>query len=69
MTCNDFQQYETVRSYGAGIFTSEINIDEAEKDQSNLLENLVELNGRSRPKTVEDKLKRTLWKCICYLWR
>ena len=56
----DFQQYETVRSFGDSIYTGEINTDEVEKDQSNLLENLVERDERSRPKTIERKLKTTL---------
>ena len=33
----DFQQYETIRSFGESIYTGKINIDEAEMDQSNLL--------------------------------
>ena len=33
----DFQQYETIRSFGDNIHTGKINIDEAEIDQSNLL--------------------------------
>ena len=49
--CNyNFQQYETIRSFGDSIYTDKINIDEAEIDQSNLLDNLVELNNRSRQK-------------------
>ena len=33
----DFQQYETIRSFGDNIYTGKINIDEAETDQSYLL--------------------------------
>ena len=32
----DFQQYETIRSFGDNIYTGKINIDETEKDHSNL---------------------------------
>ena len=35
----DFQQYDTIRSFGNNIYNGKINIDEAEKDQSNLLKN------------------------------
>ena len=38
----DFQQYETIRSFGESIYTGKINIDEAEMDQSDLLKNLME---------------------------
>ena len=56
----DFQQYETVRSFSEGIYTDKINIDEAEMDQNNLSKKLVEFNGKSRPKTVEVKIKKEL---------
>ena len=55
----DFQQYETIRSFGEDIYTSKSNIDEAEMDQINLLENLVEFNDNSRPRTIEGKDKKT----------
>ena len=35
----DFQQYETVRSFGESIYTRKASIREAEEDQRNLLEN------------------------------
>ena len=35
----DFQQYETIRSFGENIYTGKITTDEAEQDRSNLLEN------------------------------
>ena len=46
----DFQQYETIRSFGESIYTSKASIVEAEEDESNLLKNLVEFNIKSRPK-------------------
>ena len=33
----NFRQYETIRSFGDKIYTSNINIDEAEMDESSLL--------------------------------
>ena len=39
----DFQQLET-RSFGDSIYTGKINIDEAEMDQTNLLENMAKFN-------------------------
>ena len=48
------------RSFGDNIYTGTININEGEMDQSvrNLLENMVELNDKSRPKTKEGKNKK-----------
>ena len=33
----DFQQYETIRSFGESIYNGKINVDETKMDQSNLL--------------------------------
>ena len=49
--CN-FQQFETVRFFGDSIYTSNINIG-IEEDQNNLLDNIVEFNNKSRPKTKD----------------
>ena len=46
-----FQQYETIRSFVDSIYTHKFIIDKAEVDQSNLLDNIVEFNNKSRPKT------------------
>ena len=55
---------------GDNIYTRKINIDEAEMDQSSLLENMVIFNDKSIPRLKEEKEKRRfLWKCICSLWR
>ena len=54
----DCQQFETIRSFGNNIYTAKINIDEPKMDQSNLLENIVEFNNKSRAKNKEDKDKK-----------
>ena len=67
---NNFQQYETISPFYKRIYARKDNITEVEENQSNLLENLVELNNKSRPKTKEGKdKKRYLWNCISSLWR
>ena len=53
----DFQQYETIRSFGESIYTGIINTDEAEMDQSNLLKILIEFNDRSDQEQQKVKLK------------
>ena len=58
----DFQQFETIRSFGARIQTGKVIIDEAEMDQRNLLENMVKLNNKCKIKTKEGKAKRqNIW--------
>ena len=46
----DFEQYDMIISFGESIYTDKITIDEAEEDQRNLLENMVEFNNKSRQK-------------------
>ena len=46
-----FQQFETLRNFGDSIYAGKIDIHEAETDQNNLLENMVNLNKKSKPKT------------------
>ena len=54
-----FEQFETIRSFGDSIYSDKINIDEAELNQTNLLENMVKFNNKSKPKAKEGKDKRT----------
>ena len=56
-TLYDFQQFETIRSFGESIVRGKITISEAEEDQSNLLRNMVEFN-KSRPRANRCKIKR-----------
>ena len=47
-------KYEMTRSFCESIHNGKININEAEMDQRNLLENMVKFNNKSRPKSKED---------------
>ena len=65
-----FQQFGKIRSFGDNICTVRINIDEAEIDQINLLENMIKFNDKSRPKKRKKKIrmkKKYLCKCKCSL--
>ena len=44
----DFQQFETVIVFGDSICNGKINIEEAEKKQTNLIENIVNFSNKSR---------------------
>ena len=64
-----FQQLETIRLFGDNIHTGKSNIDEAEIDQRNLLQNVVIVHNNSRPRLKEGKeKKRYFQKCISSLW-
>ena len=56
----DFQQYETIISFGESIYTCKVKIVEAEEDQRNLLENILEFDNKSRPKTKEGKSRKEI---------
>ena len=58
---NNFEteQYEMIRSFGESIYTGKENVDKAEMDQNNLLENMVNFNNKSRPKSKKEvRLKK-----------
>ena len=54
-----FEQHEMIRSFGKSIYTGKINIDEAETDQANLLENIITFNNKSRQRSNQDEVKKT----------
>ena len=54
----DFQKFQTIRSSVDSIYTGKISMDKAEMDQTNLLENIVKFNNKSRPRSKEDKAKK-----------
>ena len=49
---------KTIRSFGESIYTGKINIDEAEMDQTNLLENTVNFSNKCRRKNKKIRLKK-----------
>ena len=57
----NFQQYETIRSFGETIYIGKISTDKAEMDQSNLLRNFKELliNLDQEHKKVKMKKRNT----------
>ena len=55
---NDFQQFKTTRSFVDSIYTGKISIDEAEMDQTNLLETMVKFKNKCMPRLMEDNDKK-----------
>ena len=54
----DFDQFETIRYFGDNAtYTGKNTVNEAENDQSNLLEHMVEFNDKSTPRSKEGKEK------------
>ena len=53
-----FQQYETIRSSGDSMYNGKIRVDEAEMDQTNLLEYMIKFDHKSWLRSKEDKEKK-----------
>ena len=55
----DFQQYETISSFGdSKYYHQKISTDEGDIDKSSLLDGLKDFNEKARPKTAEGKNKK-----------
>ena len=51
----NFQQFETIRSFAKTIFASKITLDNADKDQSDLLNDFVDFKKETKPRNTEKK--------------
>ena len=54
----DFQQFESILCFFDSIIIGKINIDEAEMNQTNLLENIVKFDSKSKPQARDRKDKK-----------
>ena len=51
----NFKTFKTVRSFGENIYSSKITMDEADEEQSDLTEYILNFNNKARPKNRDDK--------------
>ena len=51
----DFNAFKTIRSFGENIYSSKITINEADQEQADLLEYILNFNNKARPKNKNDK--------------
>ena len=51
----DFRMFKTIRSFGDDIYSSKITINEADQEQSDLVEYILNFNNKTRPKNKDDK--------------
>ena len=57
---NGKKKLKEIKIFSDSTYTSNISIDEAEMDQTNLLENMVKFNNKSRPRSKECKDKNEI---------
>ena len=64
----NFQQFQMIRSFGDSILNGKVTISEADKNQSNLFENVLEFNTKVTQDLKQIKRKKQrFWKYKCSL--
>ena len=56
---HDFRVFKTIRSFGYGICNHKIGIHEANQEQADLLESILSFNNKTKPRSDEDKNKKS----------
>ena len=51
----DFRMFKTIRSFGDDIYNRKITINEADREQSDLVEYILNFSNKVRPKNKDDK--------------
>ena len=54
----NFNAFQTIRSFGENIYNSKITINEANQEQTDLLEYLWNFNNKARLKKKDDRKKK-----------
>ena len=58
----DFNAFKTIGSFGENIYSGKITKNEADQEQADLLEYILNFNSKARPKSKNDK--KNLKKCF-----
>ena len=53
----NFNAFKTIRSFGEDIYSGKITINEADQEQADLLEYILNFNNKAWPKNKNDKKK------------
>ena len=51
----NFKTFKTIRSLGENIYSDKITMDEADEEQPDLIEYILNFNNKARPKNRDDK--------------
>ena len=54
----DFRTFKTIRSLGDDIYNKRVNIDEADQEQSHLVDYFFDFNSKTKPKSQKDKKRK-----------
>ena len=53
----DFRKFRTIRNFGKDIYEGEVALEEADNDQSDLLDEIKNFSDKTRPKSLKKKKK------------
>ena len=53
----NFKMFQTIRSLDENIYSGKITINEADQEQADLVEYILNFNNKARPKNRDDKKK------------
>ena len=56
----DFSKYRTIRTLGRDIYNGEISLEEADEDQSKLVDEIAIFNNKRRPQNVNKKQEKEI---------
>ena len=66
----NFQKFETIRSFSKNIFAGKITLGNSNKDQSDLLNNFIDFNKRTKLRDIEKvKLKQDATESLNALYK
>ena len=51
----DYKTFKTIRSFGENIYNDKITINEANQEQADLVEYILNFNNKARPKSKHNK--------------
>ena len=51
----DYKTFKTIRSFGENIYNGKITINEANQEQADLVEYILNFNNKARPKSTDNK--------------
>ena len=51
----DYKTFKTIRSFGENIYNGKITINEANQEQADLVEYILNFNNKARPKSKDNK--------------
>ena len=60
----EFRKFQTIRTFGEDIYDGKITLEEADKDQSDLLNGIKSFSDKTRPKNYIYKKKTRKKNCL-----